>query len=73
MIAPAELRSEAQRLADLRSAQGLSALVVDLGDVMDVFADGVYDPRGHPELPRPCGPLLAGAAPLRGARRQGHL
>ena len=45
VIAPAGLRSEAQRLADLRSAQGLSTMVVDLGDVMDVFADGLYDPR----------------------------
>ena len=45
VIAPAALRDEAQRLADLRSAQGLSAMVVDLGDVMDVFNDGVYDPR----------------------------
>jgi hypothetical protein len=45
VIAPAALKSEAQRLADLRSAQGLSAMVVDLGDVMDVFGDGLYDPR----------------------------
>lgn len=45
VIAPAGLLAEAQRLADLRSAQGLSTMVVDLGDVMDVFADGVYDPR----------------------------
>ncbi|HEV2851844.1 MAG TPA: C25 family cysteine peptidase [Thermoanaerobaculia bacterium] len=45
VIAPAGLKSEAQRLADLRAAQGLSAMVADLGDVMDVFGDGVYDPR----------------------------
>ncbi|HKI02024.1 MAG TPA: C25 family cysteine peptidase [Thermoanaerobaculia bacterium] len=45
VIAPAALRSEAQRLAALRSAQGLSVMVVDLGDVMDVFGDGLYDPR----------------------------
>jgi len=45
VIAPREWRAEAQRLADLRAAQGLSTLVVDLGDVMDVFAEGVYDPR----------------------------
>jgi hypothetical protein len=45
VIAPAALRGEAQRLADLRAAQGLSALAVDLGDVMDVFGDGVYDPQ----------------------------
>jgi hypothetical protein len=44
VIAPREWRGEAQRLADLRAAQGLSTLVVDLGDVMDVFAEGVYDP-----------------------------
>jgi hypothetical protein len=44
VITPAELRSEAKRLADLRSAQGLTTMVVDLGDVLDLFADGVYDP-----------------------------
>jgi len=44
VIAPVALRDEAQRLADLRSAQGLSAMVVDLGDVMDVFGDGLNDP-----------------------------
>jgi Peptidase family C25 len=44
VIAPAALRAEAQRLADLRAAQGLSAMVVDLADVMDVFNDGIYDP-----------------------------
>ncbi len=44
VISPPELRAEAQRLADLRAAQGLSALVVDVGDVMDVFGDGLYDP-----------------------------
>jgi len=45
VIAPAALRGEAQRLAALRQAQGLSTMVVDLGDVMDVFGDGLYDPR----------------------------
>ena len=44
MITPAELRGGAERLAALRAAQGLSSLVVDLGDVMDLFADGLYDP-----------------------------
>ncbi|MFL6262161.1 MAG: C25 family cysteine peptidase [Thermoanaerobaculia bacterium] len=44
VIAPAALRAEAQRLADLRAAQGLSTMVVDLGDVMDGFADGLTDP-----------------------------
>jgi peptidase C25-like protein len=44
VIAPPELRAGAQRLADLRAAQGLSTMVVDLGDVMDLFADGLYDP-----------------------------
>lgn len=44
VIAPAVLRAEAQRLADLRAAQGLSTMVVDLGDVMDLFADGLVDP-----------------------------
>ncbi len=45
VIAPAALVNEARRLAALRAAQGLSTMVVDLGDVMDVFADGVYDPQ----------------------------
>ncbi|HSK76908.1 MAG TPA: C25 family cysteine peptidase, partial [Thermoanaerobaculia bacterium] len=45
VLAPAALRAESQRLADLRAAQGLSTMVVDLGDVMDVFADGIYDPQ----------------------------
>jgi hypothetical protein len=44
VIAPRELRREAQRLADLRAAGGLSTLVVDVDDVMDLFAEGVYDP-----------------------------
>lgn len=45
VITPAALRAESQRLADLRAAQGLATMVVDLADVMDVFADGVYDPQ----------------------------
>lgn len=45
VITPVDLRSQAQRLVDLRAAQGLSALRVDLDDVMDVFAEGVYDPE----------------------------
>jgi len=44
VITPPELRSEAQRLADLRAAQGLTTMVVDLGDIMDLFADGISDP-----------------------------
>ena len=44
VIAPAALRALARRLADLRAAQGLSTMVVDLGDVMDLFADGLVDP-----------------------------
>ena len=44
VISPPELRAEAQRLADLRAAQGLTAMVVDVGDVMDVFGNGLYDP-----------------------------
>lgn len=44
VIAPAALRAEAERLAGLRAAQGLSVMVVDLADVMDVFNDGVSDP-----------------------------
>jgi hypothetical protein len=44
VISPPELRAEAQRLADLRTAQGLTAMVVDVGDVMDLFGDGLYTP-----------------------------
>lgn len=45
VITVPELHAEAQRLADLRSAQGLSSLVVDVGDVMDVFGSGISDPQ----------------------------
>jgi hypothetical protein len=44
VIAPSALRGEAQRLADLRAAQGLSTMVVDPADIMDLFADGLADP-----------------------------
>jgi hypothetical protein len=44
VITPPELQGEARRLADLRAAQGLSTLVVDLGDVVDIFSDGIPDP-----------------------------
>lgn len=44
VIAPPELRAGAQRLADLRAAQGLTTLVVDLGDVVDLFGEGVSGP-----------------------------
>lgn len=44
VIAPPELRAGALRLADLRAAQGLTTLVVDLGDVLDLFGEGVADP-----------------------------
>ena len=44
VITPPALRSEARRLADLRAAQGLSTMVVDLGDIVDTFGDGVPDP-----------------------------
>ncbi|HEV8579476.1 MAG TPA: C25 family cysteine peptidase [Thermoanaerobaculia bacterium] len=44
VITPPELRSEARRLADLRAGQGLTTMVVDLGDVVDLFGDGIPDP-----------------------------
>jgi hypothetical protein len=44
VIAPPELRAGAQRLADLRAAQGLTTLVADLGDVVDLFGEGIADP-----------------------------
>ena len=44
VITPVDFQSEAQRLANLRSAQGLSTMVVVLDDIMDVFNNGIYDP-----------------------------
>ncbi len=44
VITPDALNGESQRLAGLRAAQGLSTMVVDLDDVMDVFNDGIYSP-----------------------------
>jgi len=35
----------AQRLAGLRSRQGLSTMVVDVAEVIDEFGDGIYDPE----------------------------
>ncbi len=45
VIAPAAWRAAAERLADLRRAQGLTAMVVDLDQIMDTFNAGVSDPR----------------------------
>ncbi len=44
VITPDALNGESQRLAGLRAAQGLSTMVVDLDDVMDLFNDGIYSP-----------------------------
>lgn len=45
VIAPAALRDAAERLADTRRAQGMTALVADLDQIMDTFNGGVSDPR----------------------------
>ncbi|HEY3568828.1 MAG TPA: C25 family cysteine peptidase [Thermoanaerobaculia bacterium] len=45
VIAPAAMRDAAERLADTRRAQGMTALVADLDQIMDTFNGGVSDPR----------------------------
>jgi hypothetical protein len=45
VIAPAALRDAAERLADTRRAQGMTAIVADLDQIMDTFNGGVSDPR----------------------------
>jgi hypothetical protein len=45
VIAPPALRDAAERLADLRRAQGLTAMVADLDQIMDTFNAGVSDPH----------------------------
>ncbi|MFL6196772.1 MAG: C25 family cysteine peptidase, partial [Thermoanaerobaculia bacterium] len=45
VVAPAALHASAERLADLRRAQGLESRVVDLEQVMDEFNAGDSDPR----------------------------
>jgi hypothetical protein len=45
LIAPEELRSGAERLADYRRSRGLSAMVVNLADIMDEFNHGIYSPE----------------------------
>ncbi len=45
VIAPPALRAAAERLADLRRAQGMTAMVADLDQIMDTFNAGVSDPH----------------------------
>ncbi len=45
VIAPASLHASAERLADLRRAQGLEARVVDLETIFDEFSSGASDPH----------------------------
>jgi len=45
VVAPAALRDAAERLADLRRAQGLEAMVVDLDQIMDEFNAGAVSPH----------------------------
>ncbi|HKI04869.1 MAG TPA: C25 family cysteine peptidase [Thermoanaerobaculia bacterium] len=45
VVAPAGLRGAAERLADLRRAQGLEAMVADLDQIMDEFNAGAPNPN----------------------------
>jgi hypothetical protein len=45
VIAPPALRDAAERLANLRRAQGMTAMVVDLDQIMDTFNAGASDPH----------------------------
>jgi hypothetical protein len=45
VIAPAALRDAAERLANVRRAQGMTAVVADLDQIVDTFNGGVSDPR----------------------------
>ena len=45
VIAPAGLRDAAERLAGLRRAQGLEAMVVDLDQILDEFNAGAFSPH----------------------------
>jgi peptidase C25-like protein len=45
VVVPAGLRAAGERLADLRQAQGLEAMVVDLDQIMDEFNHGVSSPH----------------------------
>ncbi len=45
VIAPVALRDAAERLADTRRAQGMTAIVADLDQIMDTFNAGVSDPH----------------------------
>jgi Peptidase family C25 len=46
VIAPAALRESAERLADLRRDQGLTAMVIDLDQIADEFNGGAPGPHG---------------------------
>ena len=50
VIAPADFANAARELADLREAQGLSALVVTLDEIVDEFHHGVFHPRAIREF-----------------------
>lgn len=45
MIAPAEFRAGAERLAEFRRSQGLRVTVVDVQDIYDEFSGGLLDPH----------------------------
>lgn len=45
VLTTAPLASAAGRLAALRAKQGLTAMVVDVAEVMNEFGDGLYDPE----------------------------
>ena len=50
VIAPADLISTAQGLADYRAGQGLKTMVVKLEDIMNEFNFGIWSPGGDQEI-----------------------
>jgi len=50
IIAPANLRPAAERLADWHRAHGRRALVADIQDVYDEFNDGLLHPKAIPAM-----------------------
>jgi hypothetical protein len=81
IIAPADLTAEAQRLADHRQGQGLSARVVPVEQIYEEFAGGHREPMaiqtflrwamGHWQDPKPSHVLLFGDGHYDGLDRSG--
>jgi hypothetical protein len=45
VITHADFMSQALKLANYRSSQGMRTFIVDIQDIYDIFNDGIYDPR----------------------------